>query len=137
MKLEREKDIPAFQGKSWWERIALRNIAEGRDPYITWIRWTIGIIGFVPAFLLARWLGPRFFPHHSFTAFIVIVLVLAYSIVYSLNALFVTPRIRKAMESEVKPPETTFFSKPIMVFFMVVVPPLIILYVLHKLSLIH
>jgi hypothetical protein len=103
MKFEREKDIPAFKGKNWRERMALRYAARGRDPYIAWISTLIGIISFVPSFLLARWVGPRFFPHHWYTAFVVIYLVLAYSILYSLKALFVTPRIRKATESEAKP----------------------------------
>jgi hypothetical protein len=67
----------------------------------------------------------------------VIYFALALPVSYLLKALFVTPRIRKAMESDAKSPETTFFSMPIMVFFMVVVLLLIILYVLHKLSLIH
>jgi hypothetical protein len=54
MKLEREKDIPTFQGKSWKERVALRYIARGRDPYIYWIQGTIGVLTFSFAFLLAR-----------------------------------------------------------------------------------
>jgi hypothetical protein len=51
MKLEREKDIPAFKGKSWRERIALRTLAKERDLSI--IRLQILIFLFTSAPLLA------------------------------------------------------------------------------------
>jgi hypothetical protein len=44
----------------------------------------------------------QFFPHRAFTAFVVIYLILAYPVFAFLRALFITPRIRKALESDVE-----------------------------------
>jgi hypothetical protein len=102
MKLEREKDIPAFKGKTWRERIALRDRAKERDHRIIWIQILISIFAFTPFLALSHWLGAQFFPHHSFAAFFIMYVVLSYPVFALLYALFVTPRIRKALETDVE-----------------------------------
>jgi len=32
MKFEREKNIAVFRGRNWWQKVALRQAAEERDP---------------------------------------------------------------------------------------------------------
>ena len=103
MKLERERDIPAFKGKTWRERIALRDRARERDHWIFWIQTLVCLFAITPILGLSHWLGVRFFPRWPFTAFAVIYFVLSYPVFTLLNALLVTPRIRKALESGVEP----------------------------------
>ncbi len=103
MKLERERDIPAFKGKSWRGRIALRSLARERDHSITWVQTLICLLTIAPILALSHWLGVRLFPGRPFTAFVVIYFVLSYPVFTLLYALFVTPRVRKALESDAKP----------------------------------
>ena len=102
MKLEWERDIPAFKGKTWRERIALRDRAKDLDHWIIWIQILV-CIPYAPILVLSHELAARFFPHRPTTAFVVIYAALGYPIFTLLYALFVTPRIRKALESEVEP----------------------------------
>ena len=102
MKLEREKDIPAFKGKTWQERVALRDRAKERDHSIIWRQILIFVFAITPILPLSHWLAVQFFPHRAFTAFVVIYLILAYPVFAFLRALFITPRIRKALESDVE-----------------------------------
>ena len=103
MKLERERDIPAFKGKTWRERIALRDRAKERDHSIIWVRILVSLFTFAPISALSHWLGVRLFPHRPFTALVVIFFVLSYPAFTFLYALFITPRIRRALESDAKP----------------------------------
>jgi hypothetical protein len=84
MKLERERDIPAFKGKTWRERIALRDRAKERDHSIIWVRILVSLLTFAPISA-------------------VIFFVLSYPAFTFLYALFITPRIRRALESDAKP----------------------------------
>ena len=102
MKLERERDIPAFKGKTWRERIALRDRAKERDRSIIWRQILICVFTIAPILILAHWLGMHFFPHWSFIAFALIYFVLAYPVFALSYALFIIPRIRKALESDVE-----------------------------------
>jgi polyferredoxin len=103
MKLERERDIPAFKGKTRRECIALRDRAKERDHWIIWLHIVICFFTVVPTLGWSRWLGVQFFPHHPFTAFVVIYFLLVYLVFTLLYALFITPRIRKALEPDVEP----------------------------------
>jgi hypothetical protein len=99
MKLEREKDIPAFQGKTWRERIELRSRARQRDRTIIWLQCLMGILA-VPILALSHWLTHRY---SSLLPFIVVYMVLACLIFTLYHSLFITPRIRRALESDAKP----------------------------------
>jgi hypothetical protein len=103
MKIERERDIPAFKGKSWRERIALRDQAKELDHWIIWVQILICFFTYAPILDLSHWPGMELFPHRPFTAFVIIYLVLTYPVFTLLCAVFVTPRIRKALESDVEP----------------------------------
>jgi hypothetical protein len=96
MRFERERDIPAFKGKNWRERIALRNLAKQRDPSIIWRRTLIFFSAAVSILVLSQ-----FFPHRPFAAFVYVVLL--HSILTLLDAVFITPKIRKALESDAIP----------------------------------
>ena len=98
MKLERERDIQAFKGKGWRERMALRNQAEERDPSILRLRLLIYFVCFVPPFALSAWLGIRL----SSLALFSIYMALSFPIYMLLYALLITPRIRRALEPEPK-----------------------------------
>jgi hypothetical protein len=102
MKLERERDIPAFKGKSWRERWGLRNQAEERDPWILRLKLLLYFLILSPTCMLAVWFADRFFPHQFFLVSFGIVVLLSpiHQLFYSL---YITPRIRRALESEVKP----------------------------------
>jgi fatty acid desaturase len=99
MKLERERDIPAFQGKNWRERVVLRHQAEERDPWILRLRLLIYFLCFMPTLSLAAWLGFG----RSWLALFVICMVFSLPVSILLEAMFVTPRIRRALESDAKP----------------------------------
>jgi len=102
MKLERERDIPAFKGKSWRERWGLRMKASERDLWIHGLSSLGLFLIFAPTVMLANWFGHRFFPHQVLLAKIGFIVLL--SPVYMLfQSLFITPRIRKALESDAKP----------------------------------
>jgi hypothetical protein len=99
MKLERERDIPAFKGKSWRERMVLRHQAEERDPWILRLRFLIYLLCFLPPFILPAWLGFRV----SSLALFAVYMVLSLPISILFYALVITPRIRRALESDAKP----------------------------------
>jgi hypothetical protein len=99
MKLERERDIPAFKGKSWRERIALRNQAKERDSWIVPLQLLVYFLCVVPPFALPAWLGFRI----SSLALFIIYMVVSLPIYMLFYALFITPRIRRALESDAKP----------------------------------
>ena len=101
MRLERERDIPAFIWKTWRERIALRDRAKKRDHWIIWIQ-ALTCLTIAPILALSHWLGVHLFPDWAFIACITIYIVLSYPVYTVFCALFVTPRIRKALESEVE-----------------------------------
>jgi hypothetical protein len=103
MKLERERDIPAFQGKGWLERWRLRNEAEKRDSWIFRLKFLRFFVIFMPAFTLAIWLGQPFFSDRFWLVYISTI-VLLWPIDRLFWSLFITPRIRKALESEAKEP---------------------------------
>jgi hypothetical protein len=98
MKLEFERNIPAFKGKSWFERVALRRQAQYKDPRIFWISGLVGILTFASVFLFMEWFVPRF--HLSLAVFCLLYFVLAFPIIILLRALLVTPRIRRALDSD-------------------------------------
>jgi hypothetical protein len=100
MKFERERDIPAFKGTTWRERTALRRRAKERDRSIVCLLSLSGFF-FLPPLVLAHWLMSRVGPQ-SFLAFIVLELVLTYLLLTLFYGLFITPRIRKALESDAK-----------------------------------
>jgi hypothetical protein len=106
MKLEREKDIPAFKGKSWRERWVLHNQARERDPWIFGLRLLGFFLILAPTAMLANWLGHRFFPHHSFLAVFGVVfciyIVLGLAPYMLFNSLFIVPRIRRVLESNIQ-----------------------------------
>jgi hypothetical protein len=102
MKLERSRDIPAFKGKNWRERWALFNQAIERDPWIIGLRSLGFFLIFAPAVMLASWLANRFSPHQFWLAYVGII-VLLYPVYWLFESLFITPRIRRALESGVKP----------------------------------
>jgi len=99
MKLEREKDNPAFKGKSWRQRMVLRNLAEERNPWIPRIRVLICLLCFLPPYILPAWLGFRVSSLELFAAY----MVYSLPIFILFRALVITPRIRQALESDVKP----------------------------------
>jgi hypothetical protein len=103
MKLERERDIPAFKGKSWRERMALRDRAKERDHSIFWLQMLCGLVIFAPIIAFSHWLGVRLFPHSSFLAFVAIYFGLSYPAITVFDGLFITPRIRRALELDSKP----------------------------------
>ena len=98
MKLERERDIPAFKGKSWWKRVVLRYRVGKRDPSIPRIEVVINLLCFLPVCTLPI-LGYRVSSLELFAIF----MVFSVPIHYLLYALFITPRIRRALESDVNP----------------------------------
>jgi hypothetical protein len=102
MKLERERDIPAFKGKGWRKRMVLRNQARERDPWILRLQMLSYCLLVVPALFLSQWVEARFFPN-SLLAFSVIYIVLSLPAYMLFYALFIIPRIRRALESDVKP----------------------------------
>jgi hypothetical protein len=99
MKLERERDIPAFKGKGWRERLTLRNQASERDPGILRLQLLIYLLCFLPPLALPAWLGSRV----SSLALFAIYMAFSVPLSILLRALFITPRIRRALESEAKP----------------------------------
>jgi len=101
MKLERERDIPAFKGKTWRQRIALRSRAKERDRSIIWHQMLINASTIAPLLALSHWLAVQFFQQQRFTVFVVSYLVLTYPVLMILNVLFITPKIRKALESDI------------------------------------
>jgi hypothetical protein len=98
MKLERERDIPAFKGKNWRERMILRNQAEERDPMILRLRFLNYFLIVMPILDLSQWLGDSFFPHSRLLASIVIYVVFGLPIFMLFYSLCIIPRIRKALE---------------------------------------
>jgi hypothetical protein len=96
MKFEREKNIPAFQGKNWRARMTLRNQAMEHDPWILRLRFLMCFLCFMPPFILPAWLGFRISSLELFIFYMVVSL----PFYLSFYALFITPRIRKALESE-------------------------------------
>jgi hypothetical protein len=101
MRFEREKDIPAFQGKTWRQRMVLRSQAKERDHSIIWLQCLSGAL-MAPVIALAYWLMSRFAPHTSFLVFFVVYTIMAYPLLTLFYGLFITPRIRKAFESDAR-----------------------------------
>ncbi len=97
MKLELERDIPAFRGKTWRQRLTLRREACRRD------RWIMGL-SLLSAFLawwffpLSNWLLHRLGSDSSLLLFLAMSLSFMLSSMWLFHALFITPRIRKALE---------------------------------------
>ena len=102
MKLERERDIPAFKGTTWRQRMVLRSQAKERDHSIIWIQCLFGLLA-LPILGVSHWLVSEYLPHPSFLMFFGIYMVFAYPIFSLFYSLFITPRIRKALESDAKP----------------------------------
>ena len=102
MKLERERDIPAFKGKSWRERWVLRNQAEEHDPWILRLKLLRVFLIWMPMIMLVNLLGYRLFPHQLWLAYIGF-FVLAWPLDVLFYSLYITPRIRRALESDAKP----------------------------------
>ena len=96
MKFERERNIPAFGGKNWRARMTLRNQAMERDPWILRVRFLMFFLCFMPPFALPAWLGFRI----SALEMLVVYIVVSLPIYILFSALFITPRIRKVLESE-------------------------------------
>ena len=97
--IERERDIPAFQGTTWRERVALRHRAEKKDHSIIWLYFLCPVpLG--PTLGLSLWLAFQFTT--TIWAF-----VLAWAICSAVGvpyiilfySLFITPRVRRALES--------------------------------------
>lgn len=99
MKLERECNIPAFKGKTRRERKALRELARARDNSII-VFEILGCVFVVPILLLSNWLTRQY---SSWLPFLAVYFLAGYFIFALYHALFVTPRIRRALESEAKP----------------------------------
>jgi hypothetical protein len=93
MKLERERDIPAFKGKNWREKIALRRAAEEFDPWILRLKMLIYFLVYVPIMYLSIWLAYRYFPHFRFLAAMAIVIALGLPISMVFYSLLIVPRI--------------------------------------------
>ena len=101
MKLEREKDIPAFQGKSRSERSTLRREAFARDRSLVWISCLGGAM-MGPILALSGWVARHFGLQSSWLPFIGIYLALAIPFLMLFRSLFITPRVRKALEAHEK-----------------------------------
>jgi hypothetical protein len=100
MKLERERDIPALKGKSWREKMALRGKARDRDISILRLEILGYLLFIVPMVVVETRLLPRLF---SVLVFVVIYLVFSTPACMLFRSLFITPRIRRALETEAKP----------------------------------
>jgi len=96
MKFERERNIPAFRGKNWRARMTLRNQAMERDPWILRVRFLMYLLCFMPSVALPACLGFRI----SSLELLVVYMVVSLPIYLLFSALFITPRIRKVLESE-------------------------------------
>jgi hypothetical protein len=102
MKLERERDIPAFKGKTWRERMVLRSQAKERDHFIIWIQCLSGVLA-VPILALSHWIVSEYAPHTSLLLFFGIYMIIAYPLFTLFYGFFITPRIRRALDSDAKP----------------------------------
>src|SRR4051812_26844237 len=94
MKLEREKDIPAFRGKNWRERAALRREAIRNDNSIRWLSFLCSILCFCFSPILI-WIGV----HSSLLLLMGVYLILAALFTWLFYCAFITPRVRRALES--------------------------------------
>jgi len=102
MKLERERNIPAFQNTSWRERIALRRLAQGRDPSIIWLYFPCGI--FTGACLpLARWILSALNGEVRLLPWMALYALMGIPVAGLFRAAFITPRIRHALEPRERP----------------------------------
>jgi len=102
MKFERERDIPAFKGKTWRERMALRDQAAERDRYIYLLRLLCGVgIGLILASTI--YLMRRLAPHASLYVSDLVFAGLASVFGVVFYGFFITPRIRRALVSREKP----------------------------------
>jgi hypothetical protein len=101
MKFERERDIPALKGKTWRERMALRDRASERDRSIYLLRLVCGVgIGLI--FASTMYLMRRLVPHVSLFVVDLVFAALAYVFAIVFYGLFITPRIRRALEPHEK-----------------------------------
>jgi hypothetical protein len=102
MKFERERNIPAFKGKTWRERMALRDRATELDRSIGLLRLLCGVLmGLI--FALTIFLMRRIAPHASLYVGDLIFAVLASLFAIGFYGLFITPKIRRALDSNAKP----------------------------------
>lgn len=101
MRLEREKDIIALQGKNWREKWALRTQAEERDPWILRLKLLKYFFVLVPTFTFSCWLAYQLSPHFQTLVAIGIGIMLGLPIDMLLYSLFIVPRIRRALDSNI------------------------------------
>ena len=98
MRFEREKDIPAFKNKNWQEKIELRDQAQDRDGAILWLE-AVSFAVCLVAFSSLYWIARLCLHLSPFVGLFVSAML--YSCVAGLfRGLFITPRIRKALESD-------------------------------------
>lgn len=105
MKLERERDIPVFKGKTWREQIALRDRAKIRDNSIIWLELS-SVLLMAPIILFCDWLRDFIPVHGSVWAHIVFIFLgagIGAPALIVFRSLFITPKIRRALESEPRP----------------------------------
>jgi hypothetical protein len=101
MRFEREKDIAAFQGKNWREKWVLHRQAEERDPWIMRLRLLIHFFIFAPVVVSSCFFADWFFPHHQFLMMPTSIIVVGWPMDMIFHALFIVPRIRKALDAAV------------------------------------
>lgn len=99
MKFEREKDIAAFKGKNLREKWVLRNKAEDRDPWILRLKFLRIFLIFMPLFAISIQLADHYFHHHFLLAYSAIILLLILPLDTLFYGFFITPRIRRALDS--------------------------------------
>ena len=99
MKLEFEKDIPSFIGKSLTEKYKLRKIAKSIDPTIDRLElWGSIVAGLLIGLLLT--FVPRYFslttPNSLFLSLLLLIVIAAANQLF--KSMFITHRVRKALE---------------------------------------
>jgi hypothetical protein len=98
MRFEREKSIPALRGADWSGRIALRREAEKRDPAIRWISYAgvpLWVLLLVISNRLLLWLAPS----AGLLSWGALYFAMAIPLQFVLKGLFITPRVRRALDS--------------------------------------
>jgi hypothetical protein len=98
MRFEREKDIPAMQGKTRKEREALREKAIHQDPSLQKTR-ILGIILTMCFMPVTDWIL-NLFGSYSLVAWLALFMIIALPFALTFKGLFITPRVRQILAKE-------------------------------------
>lgn len=101
MKFEREKDIPVFKGKNWREKAALLNQAEKRDPWILRLRVFRPFCFFSPVVMMSFLDDKHVFRDHFWMGLAALIFLMTFLDIL-FYGFFITPRVRKALESDIR-----------------------------------